>query len=470
MKRRDFFKGSSALIGASLVSHSTLLAQTKKQEPLKAKQAKNIILMVSDGMSTGTLNMANLLLERKEGRQSRWISLYQENKVRRALMDTASFDSLVTDSAAASSSWGGGRRVPNGSLNINSDGSENTPIWKKFKAAGKSAGCVTTVPITHATPAGFCITSKARNDQPGIALKYLKEGYDVLLGGGTEFFSATTRKDKLDVFGEFGAAGYRVVKDRNALLDPMATQSGPLLGVFHEDGLPYALDQASNAQSQKEVPTLAEMTSQAIKRLSSNKEGFVLQVEGGKVDWAAHANDVGGLLYDQIAFDEALAVAIDFAESNKDTLVIFTTDHGNANPGLFSGDKANSNFDRIQHFKYTNEWILSGVNKNTRNASFIEKIEAAHGYAIKTAEAATILKHYEMLDEKGLYNPKNLPYKQLAQLQTAYTSVGWGAMDHSADYVELAMFGPGSELLQSFVKNTDLHQLMLRACGIEGLS
>jgi alkaline phosphatase len=467
MKRRDFFKGSSALIGASLVSPSALLAQPKAKEQLKVNQAKNIIFMVSDGMSTGTLNMANLLLERKEGRQSRWISLYQQNMVRRALMDTASFDSLVTDSAAASSSWGGGKRVPNGSLNVNTDGSENTPIWKKFKAAGKSAGCVTTVPITHATPAGFCITSKARNDQPGIALKYLKEGYDVLLGGGTEYFSAATRKDKLDLFGKFQDAGYRVVKDRANLIDPKAIQSGPLLGVFHEDGLPYALDQASNAQSQKEVPTLAEMTREAIKRLSLNKKGFVLQVEGGKVDWAAHANDVGGLLYDQIAFDEALAVAIDFAERDKDTLVIFTTDHGNSNPGLFSGSKADSNFDRIQRFKYTNEWILSGVDKNTLNAAFIEKIEAAHGYAIKTDEAASILKHYEMLDETGIYNPRNLPYKQLAQVQTAYTSVGWGAMDHSADYVELAMFGPGSELLPTFVKNTALHQLMLTACGME---
>jgi alkaline phosphatase len=469
MKRRELFQsGSAALLGAAILSPFDTLATigAKDFEKLE-KTAKNIIFLVSDGMSTGTLNMANLLLQRKEGRQSRWISLYQQNKVSRALMDTASFDSLVTDSAAASSSWGGGKRVPNGSLNINSDGSENTPIWKKFKTAGKSAGCVTTVPITHATPAGFCITSKGRNDQPGIALKYLNEGYDVLLGGGTEYFSAATRKDKVDVFGKFKAAGYRVVENRDALLDPTAIQSGPLLGVFHEDGLPYSLDWANNVQSQKEVPTLAEMTRQAIKRLSSNKKGFVLQVEGGKVDWAAHANDVGGLIYDQIAFDEALAVAIDFAESNKDTLVIFTTDHGNANPGLFYGAKANSNFDRIQRFKYTNEWILSGVNKNTSNAAFIEKIEAAHGYAINTEEAASILKHYILLDENGLYNPKNLPYKQLAQIQTGYTSVGWGAMDHSADYVELAMFGPGSELLQPFVRNTDLHQIMLKASGVE---
>jgi alkaline phosphatase len=468
MKRRDFFKGgSAALLGAAILSPGSVIAAVADAKASKkGKIAKNIIFLVSDGMSMGTLTMASLLMQRKEGRQSKWLSLYEQNKVSRAVMDTASLNSLVTDSAAASSSWGGGIRVNNGALNTNPDGSENTPIWKKFKATGKAAGCVTTVPITHATPAGFLISSKQRNDQPGIALKYLNEKYDVLLGGGTEFFSATKREDKADVFGQFKKAGYQVVQNRADLLNQTSSANTPLLGVFHEDGLPYSLDRGTDASIQANIPTLAEMTSTAIKRLSKHKEGFVLQVEAGKVDWAAHANDIGGLLYDQIAFDDALAEAMEFAESNKDTLVIVTTDHGNANPGLFSRSKANSNFDRIQKFKHTNEWILSGVNKNTSINSLIEKIEEANGYAINKAEAAMLLKHYEMLDEKGIYNPRNLPFKHLAEIQGNYTSVGWGSMDHSADYVELAMFGPGSELLKPFVKNTDLHQLMLKACGL----
>ncbi|MNT61167.1 hypothetical protein D3C72_1987880 [compost metagenome] len=74
--------------------------------------------------------------------------------------------------------------------------------------------------------------------------------------------------------------------------------------------------------------------------------------------------------------------------------------------------------------------------------------------------------HYGKIDEKGLYNPRNLPYKDLALVQSKYTSVGWGSMDHSGDYVELAMFGPGSELLKPFVKNIELHNLMLKACGV----
>src|SRR5690606_7788107 len=129
-----------------------------------------------------------------------------------------SASALVTDSAAGSSAWGGGVKVPNGSVNVNADGSVNKPILQKFKAAGKSVGCVTSVPITHATPAGFTAVSKSRGDQEGIAKQYLDLKIDVLLGGGKEFFSADKRKDKVDLFGEFAKAGYDVVSDRNELM------------------------------------------------------------------------------------------------------------------------------------------------------------------------------------------------------------------------------------------------------------
>lgn len=464
MKRRDLFKGGAlAFLGSTLISpFDTLAAPVSK----KGKIAKNIIFMVSDGMSTGTLNMADMLLYRKEGKRSNWLSLYEQNKVNRALMETASANAMVTDSAAASSSWGGGKRVPNGALNVNADGSENTPIWQKFKKAGKSAGVVTTVMATHATPAGFCVTSKSRSDERGIAIKYFDLGIDVIMGGGLENFSSDLRKDKRDVFNDFTKKGYTVVKDRQGLKAHTKTNT-PLLGVFNQDALPYSLDRSSDQQIIDKIPTLAEMTTKAISTLKQNKKGFVLQVEGGKVDWAAHANDIGGLLYDQIAFDEAIAAAMDFAEKDGETLVVITTDHGNANPGLFYGSKSDKNFERIFNFKHTNNWILDGVNKDTSVNTFIEKVEAAQGYAITKAEAELILAHYSKLDEKGLYNPRKLPYNELAKVQSAYTSIGWGAMDHSADYVELAMFGPGSELLKPFVKNYELHNLMLTAAEVK---
>src|SRR5690554_81295 len=332
MKRRDFFRNASlAAAGAAILSLAKALADTGSTiitGSLQGIRANNIIIMVSDGMSSWTLAMHNVLSERKYGRLSHWMSPYCESKEVRGLMDTASANSVVTDSAAASSSWGGGVRVNNGSINMNADGSENRPILQKFKAAGKAVGLVTSVEITHATPAGFSVVSRSRSDQPGIAVQYLEHELDVLMGGGHEHFAADRREDKRDMYGEFGAKGYKIAKNRQELLNiDQASGTEPLLGVFSVGGLPYALDRENDDAVKRNTPTLAEMTGTAIRRLSKGRNGFVMQVEAGKVDWAAHANDVGALLYDQHDFDEAVAAALAFAEADGETLGVITTDH-----------------------------------------------------------------------------------------------------------------------------------------------
>lgn len=152
--------------------------------------------MVSDGMSNGTLSMANQLHHLLHGKSSQWIQLYEENKVKRSLMDTASLNSLITDSAAGGSAWGGGHRVENGKINVGPNGEKYLPILQKFKKAGKSVGCVTTVPITHATPASFCVMNEHRSGQEAIAEEYLRLKFDVMLGGGNNYFNKDKRADK----------------------------------------------------------------------------------------------------------------------------------------------------------------------------------------------------------------------------------------------------------------------------------
>ena len=469
MDRRKFFRnGSLFTLGTAIINPFDLSASTFDSEIIgKNKTAKNIIFMVSDGMSTGTLNMADLFMNRKYGKSSNWLQLYKDNKVKRALMDTASASSIVTDSAAGSSSWGGGVRVNNGSLNVSPDGKPNLPILQKFKKAGKMAGCVTTVAITHATPAGFCVNSAKRSAQDDIAEMYLDLGFDVMMGGGNNFFDPKVRKDKKDVYAEYYAKGYQIAKTRQELL--ALKNDKPILGVFDEDAVPYSIDRINSPELSAKIPTLAEMAQKAIDRMKDHKKGFVLQIESGKVDWAAHANDIAGLIHEQIAFDEAVKVAMDFAEKDGNTLVIITTDHGNANPGVIYGKNANDNFDSIQKYTNTNEVILNGFNSNTTASQIREKFEVANGKAVSDEEAKEILSYYNGLhkQEDGLYNYKKLPFKALAEIQQKYNSVGWISMDHSADYVELAMYGPGSELLKPFVKNTDLHYLMLQASEVE---
>ena len=469
MNRRKFFRnGSLFTLGATLLNPFESTAGTFDLTSLdKNKKAKNIIFMVSDGMSTGTLNMADLYLNRKTGKGSNWLQLYKDQRVTTALMDTASASSIVTDSSAGSSSWGGGVRVKNGVLNVGPNGEKYMPIWQKFKKAGKMAGCVTTVPITHATPAGFCINNDSRNAQEDIAVDYLNLGFDIMMGGGDKYFSAGHREDKKDMYAAYKAKGWQVVRNRKEML--AAANDKQILGIFGDDALPYSLDRTNDKSLTAETPTLAEMAQKAIDRMKGHKNGFVLQIEGGKVDWGAHANDVGALLYDQVAFDEAVKVAIDFAEKDKETLVIITTDHGNANPGVIYGKDANANFDSIQKYTHTNEWLLNEIKPNFTVAQVRELVDMVNGKSISEEDAKTVLTYYDGLhkEDGGLYNYKKLPFKTFAQIQQKGNSVGWISMDHSADYVNLAMFGPGSELLKPFVKNTDLHYLMLQAAEVE---
>jgi len=219
MKRRNFLQaGAIAAFTGGVISPSLLTGCSTPADPQRgSKHAKNIIFLVSDGMSIGTPVMADLLLLRKENRGSQWMDLYRNNEAKRAFVDTSSADSIVTDSAAGSSAWGSGRKVNNGALNVNPDGSFNKPILQKFKAAGKSVGCVTTVPITHATPAGFCVNNKSRSKQDEIASDYLKLKFDVMMGGGQEYFDGTKRTDKKDIFGDFAASGFQVAREKDDL-------------------------------------------------------------------------------------------------------------------------------------------------------------------------------------------------------------------------------------------------------------
>lgn len=464
MKRRDFLNAGLLTTLTGAIATPTLLSGCTSTPKSLTGKAKNIIFLVADGMSIGTPTMADLLVQRKDGRGSVWMDLYRNNRAKTAMVDTASADSLVTDSAAGASAWGGGVRVKNGKLNMSAKGEKYKPILQKFKDVGKAVGCVTTVPITHATPAGFSVCMKHRNLQDQIASKYLDLRFDVMMGGGMEYFDGRKREDKKNILPDFKSQKFNVVHTKAEMKS--LTPGKPTLGVFSDGGLPFTLDQQSDSELTNKVPTLAEMTKKSIALMEGNNNGFVLQVEGGKVDWAAHANDASALLYDQLAFDDAVAVAIDFAQDRDDTLVIITTDHGNANPGLIKCDKVDQKFDKLQNMKQTNDWILNKIEHTDSPARVIERINYAQGITITDEEAKVILKAYTESSNGGLYNAYNLPFKQFAEIMHNYISVYWSGMNHSSDFVQLAMFGVETEALKPLIKNTDLHNYMLTAAGM----
>ncbi|MGL5020283.1 MAG: alkaline phosphatase, partial [Luteolibacter sp.] len=301
--RRDWLKTATLGGAASVFAGARAAAEPAGAA---AKKVRGVVFMVSDGMSPGVLTLAEAYsqLTRKKGTQ--WWALLDDRKAARGLMDTASANSMVTDSAAASTAWGGGQRVNNGTINFTPGGQEMTPIARLLKKNGTRIGLVTTATVTHATPAGFAAAVPKRADEEAIAPQYL-DAVDIILGGGAEFFDKTMRVDKRDLSADFAKAGYGIVNDRDALL---ASREGKLLGAFTRDHLPFSIDRNHNPGMAAKVPTLSEMATAALTRFLSGDKPFLLQVEGARIDHAAHLNDIGALLHDQLAFDDAVAAVL----------------------------------------------------------------------------------------------------------------------------------------------------------------
>lgn len=475
LKRRDFLRtgiASSLLLSSRLRGAPTDLAAGHR--PTAPGQARNLVFLVADGMSLGTLALTERYLQVHHGRSSHWMELYRRPGVRRVMVDTSSASSLVTDSAAASSAWGCGHKVPNGSINVTRDGQPHPPLLRLVRESGRATGLVTTSRVTDATPAGFAAQVASRVDEIIIARQYLDLGIDVLFGGGGKIFDPKLNKDGTDLLGAYRRAGYQLVRDRDGLLAAPAT--GPLLGLFSHSYLPLTLDRRANPAPVAAVPELAEMTRIALQRLALNPRGFALQVEGALVDKCAHANDVGGLIHEQIAFDDAVSVALEFAASRDDTLVIVTTDHACGNPGLNgTGGSFNSRggsygdtagcFDRLVDFKQTNAWVLAGLTPDSTLPEIRERVQAANGIGLLDDEC-DILRRALRKELDAAYRVQNQPNIALGQILANYTSVGWAGKDHTTDFVELAAFGPGSEVFGSFAQNSDVFGVATRALGV----
>lgn len=457
--RRDFLK-TGAL--GSLLLGTGMLAGTSCAPVKQRGKAKNVIFLVSDGMSVGALSMADHVLRRRDGRPSHWVRLLEEGRVVQGNMDMASANRIVTDSAAASCSWGCGHRINNGFVNIGVNNEIHKPILPIFRDAGRSTGLVTTAEITHATPAGFAANVESRSMGEKIAEQYLERQVDVLMGGGDRHYHAEKRSDQKNLYAAYEAAGYKIVTSKKEI--GAAMPDAPFLGVFDNSHVPYTIDHIHSRELLETIPTLAEMTRLALQKLSRNPNGFILQVEGARVDHAAHSNDPAGLIYDQIAFDDAIKVALDFTENRDDTLVIITTDHGNANPGLSSG--RDENFDKIQEFRHSAQWVAGQIGETRTISRIKEVMEEATRLQITDHEARAFR---DVLngEHSAVASRRNNRSAVYGEILSNHTDITWSSTSHTSDYVELASYGPGSEALGGFVINTDLFKVMVEAAGIE---
>ncbi len=452
---------------------SGVIARSPKASQYKSNfgDAKNVIFLVSDGMSAGTFTLADLVKQDQFGDKTNWVKLYESDReYHRGLMDMASLNSTVTGSASAASSWGSGYRINNNAVNWGPNDEQYKTICEIFRDAGKGTGLVTTTRITHATPAGFAVNMPDRWMEDEIAVQLSERNIDILLGGGYRHFSPDIREDEKDLYSVFKSKAYTIVHSKNEL--GRATRNSKLLGLFSESHLPYMVDYNFLPELQKRIPTLAEMTDAALQRLEKNPNGFILQVEGGRVDHGAHENDAAGLIYDQIAFDDAIKTVMDFTNGRDDTLVILTTDHGNANPGLSglgSGYGDSPGFmATLYNYRRSFDWIKSEVNDLQLNGSLssvpVKKIKDIIEYAtntqIKNDEALMIKQAFEG-NFRAPFHDRQGAVGVISGVLANYNGIYFIGTNHTADYVELAAWGPGSDRIPTFVKNTDLFDLMV---------
>lgn len=452
-------------VGAAGIAASALGNVSFDRPPKKgAKKPKNIILCVSDGLAMQTLSMADYFRQITEGKPSYWQTLMNEEYTVNGLQETRSLNSLVTDSSAASSTWGCGRHIWNGQVNMYPDGTELRTLNSLMKEAGVRTGLVTTTTITHATPAGFVVNCTDRGLEPLIAEKYLAAGVDVLFGGGHNHFSADKRRDKKDLYSEFAKAGYKIARTRDELL---ALNSQKLLGIFSDSHLPYTIDRMNSQELMKATPTLAESVGVALHALRNSPKGFLLQIEGGKVDHAAHANDFGGMMYDQIAFEEAVKVAVDFALRDGETLVIVTTDHATGGPslnGAGSGYGASTGgLKLLAGMKSSFEGIMRAVGSSPTRSQVqdVIKEKLAIGLTDEEADAVVAARNGNSPFKPSIFHAST--GATLAMILGNHTKVTWTSGNHTCDHVLVTAVGPGSEQFAGYTQNVRFFDIMLAA-------
>lgn len=431
-----------------------------------AAAPKYVFVFIGDGMSTPQRLMAEDFSKRT-GRGE----LAMNHLARRTETATKSANKVVTDSAAAATAIACGEKTDNGMLGMRPDGTRLESVAAVAKKAGRKVGIVTTVTIVHATPAGFYAHNRNRGDSRAIAMDLVKSGFDYFAGGGIGgwtqpkggYFDTNGNFVKLeegseavpgiDPYSLWQTNGYTFVKDDLAAFKALKP-GRPVWCVFGESGMDYALDRDGSQ------PTLAEVVEKGIELLDG-PDGFFLMCEGGKVDYAGHANDAGGSVAEQLSLDDAVKVATRFAKAHPgETLIVTTGDHETG--GLIRGiTGAGAAFDPalLKHQRCTAS-KFSSIFKNAqeKNAAFSFDDAMAlvrENFGLGGPVPLTDADRDEL--KKAFEQKKPAEFAGAAKrILSAHAGLAWKSGGHTALPTMTTAEGPGSEILEGMTDNTEI--------------
>jgi len=335
---------------------------------------------------------------------------------------------------------------------------------------------VSTVTLNHATPASFYAKVPSRSDYYDIAVQLAKSNFDYY-GGGSILQRTGKNNDQQDAVEIAKANGFTYVDTKDAF-NALKPGGGKVIAIsprLQDDGaMPYEIDRKANELS------LADFTKKGIELLN-NPNGFFMMVEGGKVDWACHANDAGAAIYDVLALDAAIRVALDFAKNHpSDTLIIVTGDHETGGLTIgFAGTEYNTFFDKValqkrSYVAFDDEVLKPykaktsadkakladllplikesfGINYDSLSAFQKEQIEFAFQRSMGNEQVRSFAEDKYLL--YGGYEPLTI---KLTQMMNQTAGIGWTSYAHTGVPVPAFASGVHQEIFGGYYDNTDL--------------
>jgi alkaline phosphatase len=370
---------------------------------------------------------------------------------------------------------------------MNGDHTESYKTMAEMaKEKGMKVGIISSVSIDHATPACFYAHTESRNNYYTIGQQLTESNFDYFAGGGVRWnkYSGEDQPKDINVFLDAAKAnGYKYVDTRSEF-EALIPSSGKVIATLEKfstntsDGcaLPYVVD--LDEFGDNDNITLSEFTKKGIELLYDTV-GFFMMVEGGKIDWACHANDVVSAAHNTVEFDNAIGVALDFYEQHKDeTLIIITGDHecGGLTLG-YSATEYETAFDMLNHqavsyvsFTETvQSWKGTGISFDEAMV-IVEKEfglgDTAKGLGLSSYEKKLLINAFSrsMLgisaheDEEiqviyGYYDPFTVT---ITHILNNKAGIDWTSYSHTGVPVPVFAKGQGQHAFNGYYDNTDI--------------
>ncbi len=465
-------------------TNSLHVAKTNNQ------QAKYVFLFIGDGMATPQINAAESYANARVSDEVTVQHLRFAKFPVLGLTTTYDAGSLITDSASAGTALASGNKTLSGVINMSVDKTESFKLITEYaKEQGKKVGIVSSVSIDHATPAAFYSKVPSRGNMYDIALQLTQSNFDYFGGGG--FAQPTGKnKDQKDIISIAKAAGYTYVNSPSEFRN-LSQGVGKVLAVNERlqdsAAMPYDIDRKASELS------LADYTAKGIELLSDDPDGFFMMVESGKIDWAGHANDAGASINDTLAFDDAIAQAIAFADKHpNETLIVVTGDHETGGMTIgFAGTKYSTFFNEIgkqtMSFVAFNQEILTpykdSIKASGRTAKLTDLLPSIkNAFGLDYFTLSNVQKNQleiafmrsmgnevvvpQVEDQYLLYGGYDPLTVKITQTLNQNAGIGWTSYSHTGVPVATFAKGVGEDLFKGYYDNTDIFYSIMKAMGI----